>query len=200
MDRTIGVAVVSVALVLTTGCVAPNGTTDNTGTGAIIGGLAGALAGGLAGGRHGGEGALIGAVSGIIAGGLIGHMIDREQKQRLQQQSPQTLQTIQHNDYVARQQSAPSQPQPSQPQPSQPQPSQPQPSQTQPQSTESQNLTFTPLTVDDIKALTAAGVKKEAITQEIEISKSKFSSQDIAAAQQANVDPSVVECMKSHTS
>jgi hypothetical protein len=57
-------------------------------------------------------------------------------------------------------------------------------------------------TVDDIKALTAAGVKPDAITKEIDISQSKFSPQDIAAAQQANppVDPEVIEYMKSHAS
>ena len=54
--------------------------------------------------------------------------------------------------------------------------------------------------MDDIKALAAAGVKKEAITHEIEISQSKYGPQDIAAAQQANVDPAVIECMKSHSS
>jgi uncharacterized protein YcfJ len=171
MHRTIGVAVASVALVLTTGCVAPNGTPDNTGTGALIGGALGALAGAASGGRHAGEHALIGALAGVIAGGLVGHMIDQEQQQRLQQQSPQTWNTIQHNDYVAQQQSAPS-----------------------------QNLAFTPLTVEDIKALAAASVKPEAITKEIETSQSKFSSQAIVAAQQANVDPAVIECMKSHPS
>ena len=149
-----------------------------------MGGLAGALAGSLAGGRHhGGEGVLIGGLSGIIVGGLIGNMIDHEQRQRLRQQSPQTLETIQHNDNVARQQSAQPQPQPAQPQPAQ-----------------TQNLTLTPLTVDDIKALANAGVKKEVITQEIVTSQSKYSSQDIAAAQQANVDPDVINCMKSHSS
>ena len=57
-------------------------------------------------------------------------------------------------------------------------------------------------TVDDIKALTAAGVKPDAITKEIDISQSKFSPQDIAAAQQANppIDPEVIEYMKSHAS
>jgi hypothetical protein len=54
--------------------------------------------------------------------------------------------------------------------------------------------------VDDIKALAAAGVKPEAISKEIEISQSKFSPQDIAAAQQANIDTAVIECMKSHAS
>ena len=118
--RTIGVAAVSLGLVLTTGCQNPNGTQNNTGTGALMGGAFGAFAGSLAGGRHHAfEGALIGAAAGAITGALIGHMIDRDQQQRLQQQSPQTWQTIQHNDtvYQQQQQAAPAQPQPYQAQP-----------------------------------------------------------------------------------
>ena len=59
-----------------------------------------------------------------------------------------------------------------------------------------------PLTVDDIKALTSAGVKPDAINKEIEISQSKFNPLDIAAAQQANppIDPAVIEYMKDHPS
>lgn len=180
--RTIGVAVISVLLALTTGCENPNGTTNNAATGAIIGGLAGALTGVAAGGSRGaGVRALIGAAAGAMAGGLIGSMIDQQQRQRLQQQSPQTLQTIQHNDAVyQQQQAAPAQP----------------PGQAAAPPAEAP----TPLTVDDIKALTSAGVKPEAITKEIDISHSKFSPQDIAAAQQATppVDPNVIEYMKSH--
>ena len=197
--RTIGVAVVSIGLVLTTGCQNPNGTQNNTGTGALLGGAFGAVAGGLAGGRHHAlEGALIGAAAGAIAGGLVGHMIDREQQQQLQQQSPQTWQTIQYNDavYQQQQQAAQAPPPPSQPQP------QAAPSQTPSAQTPPQTTGTIPLTVDDIKALTAAGVKKEAITQELKISQSKFSPQDIAAAQQANppVDPDVIAYMKNNPS
>ena len=47
MYRTVGIAVLSMGLVLTTGCMNPNGTQNNTGTGALVGGLAGAFAGGL---------------------------------------------------------------------------------------------------------------------------------------------------------
>jgi hypothetical protein len=55
------------------------------------------------------------------------------------------------------------------------------------------------LTVEDIKALTAAGVKADAIKQEIRVSGSTFSAQDVVAAQQANppVDPAVLDYMKS---
>jgi len=59
-----------------------------------------------------------------------------------------------------------------------------------------------PFTVKDIEALTTAGVKPDAIKQEIDMSQSKFTPQDIAAAQQANppIDPQVIACMQSHSS
>jgi hypothetical protein len=228
--QTIGVAIVSLGLLLTTGCVSPNGTPDNTGTGVLAGGAFGALVGALAGGpRHAGQDALIGGLAGALAGGLIGHSIDVQQQQILQQQSPQTWETIQHNDYVAQQQSAGPQPEPAPPQPdpaspptpasadssvaSAPSASTPTPAPPAAASTPvpapapanapaapAQNLTYTPLTVDDIKALAAAGVKSDAINHEIEISQTKFTAQDIAAAQQANLDSAVIECMKSHSS
>jgi len=224
--QTMGVAIVSLGLLLTTGCVSPNGTPDNTGTGALLGGTFGALAGALAGGpRHAGADALIGGLAGALAGGLIGHSIDVQQQQILEQQSPQTWQTIQHNDYVAQQQAAGPQPEsvPPQPEPapadssaasapSAPAPAPtpapldataspaPAPAPTPAPAASSQNLTYTPITVDDIKALAAAGVKTDAINHEIEISQTKFTAQDIATAQQANVDPAVIECMKSHAS
>ena len=184
--RTIGVAVVSLGLVLTTGCENPNGTQNNTGTGALAGGAFGAFAGALAGGRHHAlEGLFIGAAAGAITGGLIGHMIDRDQQQRLQQQSPQTLQTIQHNDavYQQRQQVAQAQPPGQAPQAQTPAP----PAEA-----------LTPLTVDDIKALDAAGVKKEVIIAEIGRSKSVYTQADITALQQSNpnIDPAIIKCMK----
>jgi outer membrane lipoprotein SlyB len=188
--RTIGVAVVSLGLVLTTGCENPNGTQNNTGTGALAGGAFGAFAGALAGGRHHAlEGALIGAAAGAITGALIGNMIDREQQQRLQQQSPQTLQTIQHNDAVYQQQQQAAQAQP---------PGQAPQAQTPAPPAEA----LTPLTVDDIKALDAAGVKKDVIIAEIGRSKSVYTQADITALQQSNpnIDPAIINCMKSHPS
>ena len=73
-----------------TGCVNPDGTANNTGSGALIGGAFGALVGAAAGGRHGGQDALIGAAAGVIAGGLIGHSVDEDQKERLQAEAPAT--------------------------------------------------------------------------------------------------------------
>jgi hypothetical protein len=106
---------------------------------------------------------------------VISH-ISEEQQAKLRQESPQTLETIQYNDEVVKQQSA----------------------QSQPQSARKQNLTLTPLTVDDIKALDAAGVKKKAIIAEIGRSHSVYSQQDVDALQQAdpNIDRAVIECMK----
>ncbi len=187
--RTIGVAIVVLPLVLTTGCVNPDGTQNNTGMGAIIGGGLGAAFGAVADRAHPGTGALIGAGVGALVGAIAGHITDQinaQQRAQLQEQSPQTLQTIRHNDYVYQQQH------PSSQQPSYPQiPS----AQTPPQTTET-----TPLTVDDIKALSAAGVKPDVIKEEIGESKAVYHPEDIAAAQQASVDPSVIECMKNHTS
>jgi len=98
--RNCGVAVVSVALMLATGCVNPNGTPNNTGTGALMGGAFGALVGAAADRAHPGAGALIGAAAGVIVGGLVGNMIDQQQRQRLQQQYPQTWYKVQNNDAI----------------------------------------------------------------------------------------------------
>ena len=95
--RVAGVAVVSWVLMLMTGCVNPDGSQNNTGTGALIGGAIGALAGAAGGGRYAGERALIGAAIGAGTGALVGHMIDQDQRERLREQSPQTLQTIDQN-------------------------------------------------------------------------------------------------------
>jgi outer membrane lipoprotein SlyB len=78
--------------VLVTGCQNPDGTQNNTGSGALIGGAIGAITGAAIGGpRHGGEGALIGAAAGVIGGGLIGNSMDQEQQARLREQAPQTF-------------------------------------------------------------------------------------------------------------
>lgn len=171
--------------VVMTGCVNPDGTPNNTASGALIGGAIGALAGAAAGGRHhGGQDMLIGAAAGLAAGAIAGAVMDRinaDQRARLQQSSPETLQTIQHNDQVAQQQSAPP----------------PAAGQSAPPADAP-----TPLKVDDIKALTAAGVKPEAIVNAIKESKpGAYSDADIQAAQQANppVDPSVIAFMRNPT-
>ena len=143
----------------------------------------------------------MGGLAGALVGGLIGHMIDRDQQQRLQQQSPQTLQTIQHNDAVYQQQQQAAQAQtPGQaPQtltqaPQAQTPGQAPQAQTQAPPAEA----LIPLTVDDIKALDAAGVKKDVIIAEIGKSKSVYTPADITALQQSNpnIDPAIIKCMK----
>jgi outer membrane lipoprotein SlyB len=77
--------------VLLTGCVNPDGTQNNTASGALIGAAAGAITGAAIGGpRNGGAGALIGAAAGAIGGGLIGNSMDQEQNARLRAEAPQT--------------------------------------------------------------------------------------------------------------
>jgi outer membrane lipoprotein SlyB len=74
-----------------TGCQNPDGTQNNTGSGALIGGTMGAITGSAIGGRHhGGENTLIGVAAGALVGGLIGNSMDQEQQTRLRQQAPQT--------------------------------------------------------------------------------------------------------------
>lgn len=81
--------------VLLSGCVSPDGTPDNTGTGALVGAGSGAFLGAVAAGpRNSGGGALIGAAVGAIAGGLFGHMFDEDQQRRLHEQAPQTYERV----------------------------------------------------------------------------------------------------------
>ena len=92
--HTLVLSVASLAVLLS-GCVNPDGSQNNTGTGALIGGAFGALTGAAIGGRHhGGQDALIGAAVGAVAGGLIGNAADREQEARLKAQAPQTYARI----------------------------------------------------------------------------------------------------------
>jgi surface antigen len=72
---------------LLTGCIAPNGEPDNTGSGALIGGATGAIIGASA-DRNSGAGALIGAAAGLIAGGLIGHSMDQQAQAEKQYSQP----------------------------------------------------------------------------------------------------------------
>lgn len=88
--RTLTLALATSAVVLT-GCVNPDGTQNNTGSGALFGSAMGALTGAAIGGHHhGGEAALIGAAVGALAGSLVGNSMDQEQQARLRQQAPQT--------------------------------------------------------------------------------------------------------------
>jgi len=76
------------SLIWLTGCVNPDGTQNNTGTGALFGAGLGALTGAAIGGRsHGGQDALIGAAAGAVAGGLFGNAADRERDAALRAQA-----------------------------------------------------------------------------------------------------------------
>lgn len=95
MKKHILVLSVASLTVLLSGCVNPDGSQNNTGSGALIGGVFGALTGAAIGGHsHGGQDALIGAAAGALAGGLIGNSADREQEARLKAQSPQTYERV----------------------------------------------------------------------------------------------------------
>jgi len=86
----------TVPVLFLTGCQNPDGTQNNTGSGALIGGVIGAIAGATIGGpHHGGEGALIGAAAGAVGGGLIGNSMDQEQNARLRAQAPATYERVQ---------------------------------------------------------------------------------------------------------
>ena len=89
--RHVSIGLVVIALALA-GCYTPEGRPDRTATGALTGAAIGAGAGAIIGGRHAGEGALIGGAIGAVTGGLMGHEMDSEARERVQYQSPQTLQ------------------------------------------------------------------------------------------------------------
>jgi outer membrane lipoprotein SlyB len=87
----VSIFAVAASAVVLTGCVNPNGTQNNTGTGALIGGALGAITGAAIGGsRHGGGDALIGAAAGMIAGGAMGNSMDQQQQAELRAQAPQS--------------------------------------------------------------------------------------------------------------
>lgn len=70
---------------------------SKAGTGALVGAGGGALVGGLAGG---GTGALIGGAVGAAAGGLIGYALDQQDRQIMQERSPQTLNRIDNREQL----------------------------------------------------------------------------------------------------
>lgn len=82
--------ILAVSAVVWTGCENPDGSPNNTGSGALIGGALGAIAGAALGGRHGGQDAFFGAAAGVVAGSLIGHSMDEDQRARLQAEAPAT--------------------------------------------------------------------------------------------------------------
>ena len=91
--HSIGLGALAVAL-LVTGCETPEGRPDRTASGALLGGAIGAGTGAIIGGRHAGEGALIGGAIGALTGGIIGNSMDQQQRERVREYSPQTLQRV----------------------------------------------------------------------------------------------------------
>jgi hypothetical protein len=185
IQQVTGLALVAAILALTPGC---NTTEQGAVSGGVIGGVLGTAIGAAT--HHPELGAAIGVAAGVTAGAIIGS-INEQQRATLQTQYPQTWQTLQHNDQVYQQQQA------GQPPAAQPPPSAAQPA-SQPQTASAPADAPTPLTIADIKALDAAGVKKDVIIAEIGRSNSHFTQADIDALQQSdpNVDPAVIDCMK----
>jgi uncharacterized protein YcfJ len=102
MKPSILALLIGTSAVVLTGCVNPDGTQNNTGSGALIGGAMGALTGAAIGGRHnGGPDALFGAAAGALAGGLVGNSMDREQEARFKAQPSQTYTTVTQNQPVS---------------------------------------------------------------------------------------------------
>ena len=98
MNRLSVLACGTALLLVAVGCETPEGSPDRTAGGALAGGAIGAGTGAIIGGasgHHAGEGALIGGAIGALTGGIIGHNIDQAQRERLEEQSPQTLQRMQ---------------------------------------------------------------------------------------------------------
>lgn len=83
-------------LLLAAGCETPEGRTDRTAGGALIGGALGAGTGAIIGshGGNAGSGALIGGALGALTGGIIGNAMDQQQREILAQQNPGTLQRV----------------------------------------------------------------------------------------------------------
>jgi hypothetical protein len=193
VNRFAVVSLLSVTFIAPLGC--------DTTTGALTGAGAGAAIGAIADRRNPLVGAAIGAAVGAVAGGIVGR-INEEQRQKLQQESPQTWQTIQHNDQVA---AASPQPQPSSSggaAPAQTPPAgNPVASNNPPaNSAAPADDAPTPLSTTDVKNMASAGIKEDVICDEIAQSKATYTAQDIAAAQQSSpaIDPNVIACMKQH--
>lgn len=96
MKKQLLVLAMAGSTVFMSGCQNPDGTQNNTGSGALIGGALGAITGAAIGGNNhnAGGGAAIGAAAGLILGGLIGNAADQEQRERLRAQAPQTYQRV----------------------------------------------------------------------------------------------------------
>ena len=95
MKKQLLVLTLASSAIFLSGCENPDGSVNNTGSGALIGGAIGAITGAAIGGsHHGGQDALIGGAIGAVAGGLFGNSADQEQRERLRAQSPRTYSRV----------------------------------------------------------------------------------------------------------
>jgi hypothetical protein len=162
------------ALLFTPSCETPPGTGAGV---AAVGGLAGTIVSiAMPNSNLGCE-----IAAGSIALGAtmeVINQISEQQRAYLQANSPRTLVIIQRNDNVVKQQHIAAQ--------------------SNSQESPASKKRVTPLSVDDVMALTAAGVKPEVINNAIAQSKASYSSDEIAKVQQATppVSPSVIVFMQ----
>lgn len=82
------------------------GCETKTGTGALVGGLVGAGVGAgigaaVSGGSGAAVGAGVGAASGALIGGVVGDSLDREDRQKLENQTPRTLRKIDNQERLS---------------------------------------------------------------------------------------------------
>lgn len=212
------VPLLSAVLILGAGCQAPgpNGSTNNTATGALGGGALGALAGGIIGNmsHNSAEGALIGALVGALAGGLVGHSMDQAQRQWLRTHAPQTLGKIDHNASLTKHaaitvaQAPPPLVQPIPPQAAQLSGSDLKAladagvnpvvvaSQEQPVPEAPASPQVIPLNITDIVALAQSGMKDDVIVTQIRESRARFNQSDIAILQRNGVSHNVVDYIR----
>lgn len=82
---------------LTTLAVLLSSCESKTGTGALVGTGVGAGAGALIGG---GQGALIGGAIGLVSGALVGHLLEEDERARVQENNPTTLKHVDHGEQL----------------------------------------------------------------------------------------------------
>lgn len=92
MKKSTLVVTAAVAGLSLTGCATPQGRTDYTASGTLIGGATGAVIGSMT--RNHAAGAAVGTAVGAILGGLVGHSLDQQQEELLRAQAPQTLKRV----------------------------------------------------------------------------------------------------------
>jgi hypothetical protein len=85
-------------LLVTAGCMSPQGRTDYTATGALIGGATGVIIGSMS--RDPRAGVVVGGAVGAAFGGLVGHSMDEAQEAELRAQAPKTLERVEQGSQL----------------------------------------------------------------------------------------------------